>query len=213
MTEPTEAFRDLLVALRGATTIFDEASARHGYRVGQLSALTGNTLGLPHEDLHLVGWTGLLHDLGKIGLPRDLIRTRQPLGDVERIRMRDHPMIGAQMVRAVSSILDPLAAGIQSHHEHWDGTGYPDGLRGPDIPLAARIVAVTDAFDSLRHGATDDGQRLSRAGALARLEDGAGTRFDPAVVAAFLGRLQDTRPRGSQADDEDIFPLGAVIGA
>lgn len=132
----------------------------------------------------------LLHDIGKIGIPEHILTKRRPLSDAEEEVMRTHPELGVGIVAPMRFLDDRAIDVIRFHHERFDGSGYPDGLRGEHIPLAARIFSVVDAFDAM----TSDRpyrRALSRNRAVAQLIGGAGTQFDPAVVGAFVTIVDD----------------------
>ena len=141
-------------------------------------------MGLSDADCNLVLTAALLHDVGKIGVPNYILRKPGKLTDEEYKAIKQHPMMGAVIVGAVSGLEETLDA-IRHHHERWDGKGYPYGLRGEEIPLLARLMAVADAYSALT---TDRPYRkgMDAVRALAILEDGAGTQWDPACVSAFL---------------------------
>ncbi|MGH2772658.1 MAG: HD-GYP domain-containing protein [Actinomycetota bacterium] len=127
----------------------------------------------------------LLHDVGKIGIPESILLKQGPLDPEEYDIMRRHPLIGVQLIEPMKRILgNPTLEIIRHHHERYDGGGYPDGLAGELIPLAARVFTVVDSFDAMT---TDRPYRraLSRDEAMSRLEEGAGTQFDPEVVMAW----------------------------
>jgi HD-GYP domain-containing protein (c-di-GMP phosphodiesterase class II) len=131
-----------------------------------------------------LGYGFLLHDIGKIGISDRILMKRGPLSPAEWAVMKTHPVIGAQVV-APMSFLDGAVEVIRAHHERWDGGGYPSGLRGTQIPLAARIFSVVDAFDAM----TSDRpyrKAMPVEGALGEIASGTGTQFDPDVVDAFL---------------------------
>src|ERR1700761_8748976 len=125
----------------------------------------------------------LLHDVGKVAIPDAILYKPDRLNDKERALMAQHPVIGAQIVRGIE-FLAQAAQVVRHHHERWDGTGYPDGLAGEDIPLAARVFAVADTLDALT---TDRPYRPGASFADARVEINrhVGTQFDPKVVAAY----------------------------
>jgi putative nucleotidyltransferase with HDIG domain len=174
-----------LLGLANALEAKDPYTRGHSERVGQWSQQLALVLGLPPADGELVAQAGLLHDIGKIGVPERVLTKRGPLAEDEWALMRQHPVIGAQ----ITAPFEFLAAGAQAirhHHERWDGTGYPDGLAGEAIPLSARIVAVADVYDALT---TDRPYRaaLPRGEAVAHLMAAAGRTLDARVVAAFVG--------------------------
>jgi putative nucleotidyltransferase with HDIG domain len=159
--------------------------------------LVASELDLP-ADLHPGLRRGaLLHDIGKIGVPDQILRKPGPLSEHEWTAMRAHPDIGASIIAGIP-FLEDVAIIVRAHHERWDGTGYPDRLAGRTIPLGARIFAVADSFDAM----TSDrpyrrGRELSEA--LLEIERHRGTQFDPTVVDAFLrvpvARLRDIHSR------------------
>jgi ribonuclease P protein subunit RPR2 len=125
----------------------------------------------------------LLHDVGKVAIPDGILHKPEPLGEEESRLMRRHPVIGAEIVGGVP-FLEDAAQIVRTHHERFDGSGYPDGLAGEQIPLAARIFALADTLDAIT---TDRPYRPAASMSEARttIAAGAGTQFDPAVVAAF----------------------------
>jgi HD-GYP domain-containing protein (c-di-GMP phosphodiesterase class II) len=140
-------------------------------------------LGLPRERVERVRLAGVLHDVGKIGVSDVILRKPGPLDDAEWAEMRRHPEIGARILGA--SEFDDIRAWVLAHHERPDGRGYPNGLRGDEIPVEARILAVADAYEAM----TSD--RVYRAAigdeaARAELRRGSGSQFDPLVVQALL---------------------------
>jgi HD-GYP domain-containing protein (c-di-GMP phosphodiesterase class II) len=139
------------------------------------------------EQTREVGQVALLHDIGKIGVPDSILQKPGPLTESEWAVMRTHPAVGAEMVSCVVG-LGHLAPAVRAEHERWDGCGYPDGLRGEDIPLSSRIVFACDAF----HAMTSDRpyrRALSREAAVAELERGSGSQFCPTAVKALLEEI------------------------
>jgi HD-GYP domain-containing protein (c-di-GMP phosphodiesterase class II) len=147
-----------------------------------------------------VGYGYLLHDVGKVGIPEAILCKPGPLTPAERQVMRTHPVLGVEVVGPMGVLTGALAT-IRSHHERWDGRGYPDGLRGEDIPLTARIFAVADTFDALT-SERPYRQALDEARSAELIARGAGSQFDPVVVGAFLDLLED------QADGLDAPAAG-----
>jgi putative nucleotidyltransferase with HDIG domain len=173
-----------LLGLANALEAKDPYTRGHSERVGQWSRQLAAVLGLPPADAEMVAQAGLLHDIGKIGVPERVLSKRGPLAEEEWALMRQHPVIGAQ----ITAPFEFLAAGAQAirhHHERWDGSGYPDGLAADAIPLSARIVAVADVYDALT---TDRPYRAALAPGEARehLMGAAGRTLDARVVAAFV---------------------------
>jgi putative nucleotidyltransferase with HDIG domain len=173
-----------LLGLANALEAKDAYTRGHSERVGAWGGRLAASLGLPAEDIETITQAGLLHDIGKIGVPETVLRKRAGLTTEEWALMRQHPVIGAQIV-APFEFFAGGALVIRHHHERWDGTGYPDGLVGGAIPLGARVVAVADVFDALT---SDRPYRaaLSRDAALAYLAAEAGHTLDADVVAALL---------------------------
>jgi putative nucleotidyltransferase with HDIG domain len=169
-------------ALARAIDARDPYTYGHSARVARLSFEIAREVGLPPHALATLGRAALLHDIGKIGVEDRVLRKPGPLTKREVIAMRAHPVIGYEMLKGLQ-FLESSLRGIRHHHEHWDGTGYPDGLRGDDIPLAVRILTVADALDALT---SDRPYRaaMSFSAAVATIEAGAGIQFDPAVIRA-----------------------------
>jgi HD-GYP domain-containing protein (c-di-GMP phosphodiesterase class II) len=174
-----------LLGLANALEAKDPYTRGHSERVGAWGRRIATTLGLPADEIETIAQAGLLHDIGKIGVPETVLRKRAGLTPEEWALMRQHPLIGAQIV-APFEFFGGGALVIRHHHERWDGRGYPDGLVGSAIPLGARVVAVADVFDALT---SDRPYRaaLSRDAALAYLAGEAGQTLDADVVAALLG--------------------------
>ncbi len=173
-------------SLAKAVDARDTYTGSHSERVGELAAKVAKRLGLNAEQVELTRLAGSLHDLGKLAIPEEILRKPGTLTDSERLVLERHPQIGFRMLDSLG--VDPVADLVLHHHERWDGAGYPDGLRGEEIPLGARIIFVTDAYDAM----TSDRiyrPRLSSQAALAELERCAGTQFDPGIVAAFVEEL------------------------
>ena len=173
-------------SLAKAVDLRDTYTGSHSARVAELAARVAARLGLDDEQVELSRLAGSLHDLGKLAIPEEILRKPGPLTGPERLVLERHPQIGSRMLESLG--IDPVGEWILHHHERWDGTGYPDRLPGPEIPLGARIVFVVDAYDAMTSDRVYRG-RLSESDALAELERCAGTQFDPAVVAALAEEL------------------------
>ena len=176
-----------LLGLANALEAKDPYTRGHSERVAALSRRVASALGLTSAVVDLVGQAGLLHDIGKIGVPEAILRKPGPLSAEEWESMRAHPVIGAQIV-APFEFFAGVARVIRHHHERWDGSGYPDGLARETIPLEARIVAVADVFDALT-SVRSYRAALARDAARACLATEAGHTLDETVVAALLGVL------------------------
>ena len=180
-----------LLALANALEAKDAYTRGHSERVAQLGRWIAIELGLDADAVAAVGEAGLLHDIGKIGVPEPTLRKSGPLTAAEWDAMRQHPVVGAQIV-APFEFFARAALLIRHHHERWDGSGYPDGLVGAAIPLGARIVAVADVFDALT-SKRPYRIALSREAGLTHLLDAAGRVLDPDLVHAAVGLLGRNR--------------------
>ena len=179
----------LLDRLVAAAAEPDDPTRQHPWRVGALAARVGRALSLPEFDAGLLGSAARFHDIGKIAVPAPILAKRGSLTVVERRLVERHTVIGEQILSSRRSPLLQLAARIALlHHERWDGGGYPHALSGEQIPLAARIVGVADAWDALTH---DRPYRPACTENEALVEIGchAGAQFDPRVVEALVDVL------------------------
>ncbi|GGW33095.1 metal-dependent phosphohydrolase [Streptomyces lucensis JCM 4490] len=172
-------------ALVQAVDIKDGYTRGHSERVGHASVMIARELGMDDERVEVLRFAGILHDVGKLGVPTRLLRKDGPLTPEERRIIELHPEYGHEMVRGISFLGEARAA-ILHHHERLDGSGYPYGLAGGQIPECARIVAVADAFDAMTSTRSYSRARPPEA-AMAELERCAGAQFDPRMVTA-LGR-------------------------
>ena len=173
-------------ALARAIDARDPYTYGHSARVARLSFEIAEEMGLPPDQLIALSRASLLHDIGKIGVEDRVLRKPGPLNPRETAAMREHPVIGYEMLKGLH-FLESSLEGVRHHHEHWDGGGYPDGVKGEDIPLAVRILTVADALDALT---SDRPYRtaMSFLDAVHRIEAGAGNQFDPAVIRALRSR-------------------------
>jgi putative nucleotidyltransferase with HDIG domain len=177
------SYRSTLKALTAALETRDSETHGHSERVVTYSLRLGREYGLNSEQMKALEFGSLLHDIGKIGVPDSILRKPAKLTEEEWVRMREHPLHGQQILRGIE-FLQGASRVVAQHHEKWDGTGYPLGLRAEEIDINARIFAVADAFDAI----TSD--RVYRRGkpyeaAAQELDDWAGRQFDPKVVEAF----------------------------
>jgi len=182
------AFRDTIRSLVGALEAKDPYTRGHSIRVAIYATQIGEALGLDEGSLERLEYAALLHDLGKIALPSEILTKASSLSDEEMDAVRGHPAAGAAMVERIPP-LRGLATFVLQHHERHDGTGYPAGIPGERIPLFSRILSVADAFDAMT---TDRAYRgaLSHEEAAAELLRGEGTQFDPVMVQAFVRARQ-----------------------
>lgn len=181
----------VIFALAAAAEAKDAYTETHTQRVANTAVHLGTRLGLQESDLVALYRGGLIHDIGKIGVPDAILRKPGTLNAEEERQMRAHPVIGESIVRPLPSVADTLAI-IRHHHERFDGGGYPDGLCGHKIPLLARIVSVCDAYDAL---ASDRPYRARRnpEEAIETLMRGAGQQWDRELVSLLLSELPAIR--------------------
>jgi HD-GYP domain-containing protein (c-di-GMP phosphodiesterase class II) len=167
----------------------DEYTSGHSARVTRYCLLIADKLGLGTKEKHQLYLTSMLHDIGKIGIPDDILNRPGKLNAEEIAKVRDHVRVGATMLAALGEMhaVVPL---ILHHHEAWNGSGYPDGLKGEAIPLISRIVAVADTYDAMTSNRPYR-QARSKEAAVAELERCAGELYDPEVVKAFLEILNE----------------------
>jgi HD-GYP domain-containing protein (c-di-GMP phosphodiesterase class II) len=156
----------------------------HLRAVSGLALRIGSEISLPGEQMEALASGALLHDVGKIGIPDRILQKSGRLTEDEYAEIKRHPVLGVSILTPVTELATALPV-VKHHHERFDGKGYPDGLRGEDIPLIARIVSVADAFDSMIR-ARPYGYGISRKAALGEIEDNSGTQFDPRIVRALL---------------------------
>jgi putative nucleotidyltransferase with HDIG domain len=173
-------------ALARAIDARDPYTYGHSARVARLSFEIAREVGLQADQLAALGRAALLHDIGKIGVADRVLRKPGPLSKRELLAMRAHPVIGYEMLKGLQ-FLESSLGGVRHHHEHWDGSGYPDGLSGAEIPQEVRILTVADALDALTSDRPYRGA-MSFSAAVATIEAEAGTQFDPAVVRAVRSR-------------------------
>jgi len=178
-----KAYRSTLKALTAALETRDAETHGHSERVVTFSLRLGREYGLGASEMKALEFGSLLHDIGKIGVPDAILRKPAKLTDEEWVRMREHPRHGQQILRGIK-FLEGAARVVAQHHEKWDGSGYPLGLRAEEIDVCARIFAVADAFDAI----TSD--RVYREGrsyeaAARELDEWSNRQFDPKVVEAF----------------------------
>lgn len=178
--------REMLLRLAKAIEYRDRGIGLHLLRMARYSELIAEELGLPEDDVDTLALAAPLHDIGKIGVPDAILLKGENLSEEEMIVMRKHPLIGFEILRDSQSRFVQVGAQIAlRHHERWDGSGYPDGLQGKQIPLNARIVAIADVFDTLTSERPYK-PAWSNERALAYLQEHAGTLFDPAGVEVML---------------------------
>ncbi|MFE3766862.1 HD-GYP domain-containing protein, partial [Streptomyces sp. NPDC059104] len=205
------AHRATIRALVQAVDIKDRYTRGHSERVGQASAMIARELGMADDRLEVVRIAGILHDVGKLGVPTRLLRKDGPLTPEERRVIELHPEYGHEMVRGIGFLGEARSA-ILHHHERVDGSGYPYGLSGEQIPVLARVVAVADSFDAMTSTRSYSRARPV-AVALTELERCAGAQFDPAMVRALVTAIGRHGWHPVVTSDDDLQVIGAAAGS
>lgn len=194
-----ETYLNTVHALAAAVDARDPYTQFHSRHVASLAVLVAKKLRLKKDKVNLIEIAAMLHDIGKIGIPDNILKKAGPLTKEEREQIQKHPEMSEKILS--STTLKEILPWILSHHERWDGKGYPQGLAGEDIPFEARILAVCDTYDAMT---SDRPYRaaLSREVAVAELAKGKGSQFDPAVVDTVLevlGQVEETIPSARAA--------------
>jgi putative nucleotidyltransferase with HDIG domain len=188
--ELTRSYTATVRALSNWVEARDSYTGKHAERVAAYGIEIARALGVARPEAPEMEFGFLLHDIGKVAIPDAILYKPSALTDEERQLMAQHPVIGAEILQGIE-FLSEAAGVVRSHHERWDGTGYPDGLKGEEIPEAARVFAIADVLDALT---TDRPYRPASSLAEAReiINGASGTHFDPTVIHAFNGIDDDT---------------------
>jgi HD-GYP domain-containing protein (c-di-GMP phosphodiesterase class II) len=181
-------YLETIRSLASAVDAKDPYTRGHADRVASLAVEIGRELKLPADALAALEYAGILHDVGKIGIPDAILTKATPLAPEEMALVRGHPRIGAEIVGGVAFLAAAVPA-IRWHHERWDGTGYPDRLAGDEIPLVARIVNAADTWDACTSNRPYQ-KALGRADATAVVRSLRGSQLDPMVHAALVTVLE-----------------------
>jgi hypothetical protein len=199
--ELQRAYRGTVMLLADVVEFDDQYTADHSRSVVELVHATADELGFERSRRQELEFAALLHDVGKIAIPKEILHKPAALTDSEFEVMKTHTIEGQFMLDRVGGLLGRVGEIVRSCHERWDGTGYPDALRGEEIPLESRIVFAADAFNAMT---TNRPYRnaMSQADAVAELRAGAGTQFDPAVVEALCFLIESGAPAVASAADE-----------
>lgn len=198
-----QSFDDSIRVFAGLIELRDSFTGSHSKRVAEASRAVAETMGLTKEAVREVERAAVLHDVGKMGVPEHLLKTDQSRLTVEELSiLQRHPVLGQATVQVVDGLRE-VSVVIRHHHERFDGNGYPDHLQGERIPLAARIIAVADAYDGLLYRRSN-GKNTSEECAVRALETGSSRAFDPRVVEVFL------QTRGSWRFDV-VEPLAELV--
>jgi HD-GYP domain-containing protein (c-di-GMP phosphodiesterase class II) len=185
--EQQRAYAATMAALCQAVETKDFYTRGHSERVSRGSGMIARQIGMRADRTEAIMFAGMLHDVGKLGVPTKVLQKTGPLTEEEFAAIQLHPMRGLEIVRDIGFLNEALA-GIMHHHEKVDGTGYPMGFAGGEIPEFARVIAVADAFDSMTSTRSyREARRMSEA--IEELRKGAGSQFDPVMVEAFIAAL------------------------
>jgi response regulator RpfG family c-di-GMP phosphodiesterase len=205
--EVRSMFLNIIVSMAGAVDAKDAYTHGHSLRVARMALIVAQEKGMPREELEPLLLSAILHDVGKIAIPDNVLKKPGRLNKAEFAIMKGHPLAGAKMLQHISA-LDNVIPGILHHHEYWNGSGYPHGLAGEAIPLQGRIIHIGDAFDAMT---TDRIYRTKTdvAGAVAEIHKYSGHQFDPVLVECFLqahrsGRVHEGMPHSTPSLHELI---------
>ena len=181
-SESKHVYFNTIAALTEAIDAKDVYTAGHSQRVAEISTYIAYELGLSEQEIDVVHYGALLHDIGKIGVPETILNKKGRLTDDEFFAVKKHPVIGTTILRRIDFLDDALNI-VRFHHEHFDGSGYPEGLKGEDIPFMARIVCVADAWDAMTSNRSYR-KALPFGEAIYELEKNVGNQFDPFIINA-----------------------------
>jgi HD-GYP domain-containing protein (c-di-GMP phosphodiesterase class II) len=193
---------------RGVVEQTGRALAAHASRVAELAVLVADSLELDHEQRRDVEVTALLHDVGKAAMPREILDKPSGLSDAEWQVMQTHTIEGERLVQELDDVPAGIGRMVRASHERWDGCGYPDGLRGTSIPLAARVVFAADAFDAMT-SRRPYREAMDTRRAVAEIRRAAGRQFDPVVAEALAVCVE--RPGGYSGRSAAVSASGAPM--
>ena len=218
-TELAASYEAAVLALTSALEVRDDYTGSHSTATSRLVREICDRLALDEHETEVAARVAALHDVGKLGIPTEILTSADPLTPEQARLMRDHPVIGEQILHQIPG-MEQIATAVRHAHERWDGGGYPDGLAGDRIPLASRIVFACDAYHAM---VSDRPYRcgLDQAAAISELRENAGSQFDPDVIAALLEVLGDAATvlgcSPSEVEErhrrEALERLGAEFGA
>lgn len=197
-TQARRQIREIIEAFAKVIDMRDSYTSGHSLRVAKYTAILSRKLGYDEETVESYYDVALLHDIGKVGIPRSILNKPGKLSDEEIAIIRSHPKLGYEVLNEIS--LNPdLADGAYAHHERPDGTGYPRGLKGDEIPRVAQIIAVADTFDAM-YSDRPYRSRMNFNRAVSIIEASSGTQFMPDVVQAFLALVEEGEFRDPNDD-------------
>lgn len=178
------------------SSIKDSYLKKHHQTVSFYAVRLAKALELPMKNIKIIQQAALLHDTGKIGIPNSILFKSGPLTLTEWEIMKLHPVTGAELLSNENMPDNEVISAVRHHHERWDGSGYPDGLTGKDIPLPARVIAVADAFDAMTTNRPYKRNALSEKDAIQEMIRCSGTQFDPRITQIFLNSKINFRLHG-----------------
>ncbi|MBE0600565.1 MAG: HD-GYP domain-containing protein [Firmicutes bacterium] len=190
LLETKSSHSSIIATIKATMKEKSHETEAHEERMAELARKVGLIIGLSAEELNNIVLLAELHDIGKIGISEQILNKPGKLNEQEWEAMKKHPEIGERIALSSSS-LAPIANDIRCHHERWDGTGYPQGLKGIDIPLLSRILAVVDAYDAMTQDRVYQKAR-SHEEAIAEIRRCDGTQFDPKIVRIFCEEVFDS---------------------
>ncbi len=190
LLEEMEKVDNVLFTIAKIVEAKDYYTKGHIQRVASYSYSIGLVMGLKEHELKTLKIGALLHDIGKIAIPDSILTKRGPLTPEEKEVIKRHPALGYRICKPLTTMKEALEI-ILHHHERWDGTGYPKGLKGKEIPLLARIVAVADVFDAISSNRIYNSKPLSKAESYRVLEEAAGKELDPEIVDCFIRGMKN----------------------
>jgi putative two-component system response regulator len=193
LAQLSQAYQSSLIMLANAIELRDEYAQGHVERVTEFGMSIGRQMGLPPACMGILKLGCILHDIGKIQIREEVLRKKGPLTEDEWTAIKQHPIVGAELIKNVPYLV-PAVPVIRHHHEHWDGTGYPDGIARGAIPIEARILAVADALDAMTTAKIYRRARSKQA-AFREIVQLSGIWYDPDVVTAFRAAWGDIKQR------------------
>ena len=194
-----ELFYKTIKAISSALDAKDPYTHGHSYRVTLYSMILAKKMKLEDDFIEDLETAGLLHDIGKIGIPQSILCKPGKLTDEEYASMKSHPAQGEKMIGDVKQ-LNIISDWIKAHHERWDGRGYPSGLKGEEIPLAARIIALADTYDAMT-STRSYRKALSHEEAISEIERCSGSQFDPVLAKIFIENQEEIRMAKENPDE------------
>lgn len=188
-----ESLHQIAASLGNAIDAKDHSTSSHSRQVADLARCLALRVGMSIHQAEVIHIAGHLHDIGKIGIPDEVLRKRTPLTDAEWAMIRQHPVTGAKIVAPVHIMNGStgIAKMILHHHERWDGRGYPQRLRGENIPFGARILCLADSFSAMMESRAYR-NRLTLGGSVEKLRRNAGSQFDPDLCGVMIDMLRET---------------------